>query len=104
MGAPEESAATLGSGASPIRRITSYNVCYTKLLRCIPSWTVAISRQAATASGELAAMARASFSVSSRSVSAGRTRLTSPIRRITSYNVCYTKLLRVFDRLQIVGA
>ena len=64
-------------------RITSYNVCYTKLLRCISSPidnprammllspTPPQSRKAADSAGA--------------SVSASR---------ITSYNVCYTKLLR----------
>ena len=52
-------------------RITSYNVCYTKLLRSVSDCSVA-------------------------SV-VGTVPMNSPrLSRITSYNVCYTKLLRIF--------
>ena len=49
------------------RRITSYNVCYTKLLRCVDP-----------------------------GIGFGKTldHNLAILRRITSYNVCYTKLLR----------
>ena len=59
-------------------RITSYNVCYTKLLRITRKLT------------PIAAQATATHC---RRVIVSR-RKTKPNTRITSYNVCYTKLLR----------
>ena len=63
------------------RRITSYNVCYTKLLR------VGI-RFAALLDGRQ--LGHAGQEVLSLTVVPALTQE----RRITSYNVCYTKLLR----------
>ena len=63
-------------------RITSYNVCYTKLLRCnlLDAFIEAGKLPTATDSALLA----------------GRIfhTLLGYAHRITSYNVCYTKLLR----------
>ena len=62
-------------------RITSYNVCYTKLLRLLLLVTVALM-------GDVVNGAR-------RWLSLGGMRFQpSEMIRITSYNVCYTKLLR----------
>ena len=61
-------------------RITSYNVCYTKLLRRAPLAIILIFLTALAATSALSI----------------RSSIPSPRRqiRITSYNVCYTKLLR----------
>ena len=63
-----------------IVRITSYNVCYTKLLR-----TSSASNDHANRPAAISLRIRAS----PRSMAVRSLRL-----RITSYNVCYTKLLR----------
>ena len=66
-------------------RITSYNVCYTKLLRgsmVVPATSETIERSSPTS-----ALRRELLPV-----------LTRPISRITSYNVCYTKLLRFLSK------
>ena len=60
----------LGKGRHRLRRITSYNVCYTKLLRIPDRYPTLFS-----VPGEQPATIVSGF-------------------RITSYNVCYTKLLR----------
>ena len=73
-------------------RITSYNVCYTKLLRFTSTQQQKIVRspKPRLIENELPAFA-------SRFI---QPRLQRPNFRITSYNVCYTKLLRswVTDR------
>ena len=74
-------------------RITSYNVCYTKLLR---PW---VAEDAATArdimlcelTGSRLHVAHVSTKGSVELVRAAKKR---GVPRITSYNVCYTKLLR----------
>ena len=72
-------------------RITSYNVCYTKLLRAFKEadaaameaeTAVSLTRVGVVSSGEGVAL-----------MLEGRRRTFKGFR-ITSYNVCYTKLLR----------
>ena len=63
-------------------RITSYNVCYTKLLREEPG----VSRCAYKMNKEPEII----------EVPAGKFECLNYVARITSYNVCYTKLLRYF--------
>ena len=82
-------------------RITSYNVCYTKLLRvfCLRR-SLWITRGFGSSSMRLSSSARVA-----------RVRLVEVMSssRITSYNVCYTKLLRpdtgtvAFDGRNIIG-
>ena len=93
-------------------RITSYNVCYTKLLRIAGCdyWPPALQTQieqlqselqAATAEkvqlqNQVAAVTKAKDDLQTQVDDlsrAGRDKSTM-IHRITSYNVCYTKLLR----------
>ena len=62
------------AGSQRLPRITSYNVCYTKLLR---GWRWLAWYD--TAQPDLSSRATASCTL---------------VSRITSYNVCYTKLLR----------
>ena len=84
-------------------RITSYNVCYTKLLRGGACWALGPGGQGPEKQGV------GCWTVSSSRGNSGRTirrfcpcsclpsmREAGPEapRRITSYNVCYTKLLR----------
>ena len=66
-------------------RITSYNVCYTKLLRALVAVGMLIGAgyMYITANGDEGKVEKATKT------------LTFAIIRITSYNVCYTKLLRV---------
>ena len=62
-------------------RITSYNVCYTKLLRAGPNWPV---KTGCLRTGRVRhRWRRFAWQTHSRRSA-----------RITSYNVCYTKLLR----------
>ena len=65
-------------------RITSYNVCYTKLLR-----DDALDRPAGRTAGRC--RCRAGWSLEPPELSEAGSQLGA---RITSYNVCYTKLLR----------
>ena len=68
-------------------RITSYNVCYTKLLRYS-------ARAERAGLGDQVRFVGAADDV--RSLYAAADCLILPTRyRITSYNVCYTKLLRM---------
>ena len=90
-----------------IRRITSYNVCYTKLLRstwvvrrCLSRWYMASlvrSPVAFAASDSVFVQGSGANNpyATGAGVPLGQTspNSTSPTR-ITSYNVCYTKLLR----------
>ena len=79
-------------------RITSYNVCYTKLLRARRSASKRASRSAwktagaggGQAAGMLVIMKYALMRVRLEKLVDERTEEL----RITSYNVCYTKLLR----------
>ena len=64
-------------------RITSYNVCYTKLLRISLIIFAGIVARMPAAVGNTIQM-----------VSAGEMNVLFLVFRITSYNVCYTKLLR----------
>ena len=80
-------------------RITSYNVCYTKLLRERPLPASAGSMGNPTGGGSAEKYsARASIMASSSLPAASHMRScacgSSRKPRITSYNVCYTKLLR----------
>ena len=73
-------------------RITSYNVCYTKLLRSLAEkdekiCIVEADLMKATGTGSF----QAKFP--DRTFDVG----VAEANRITSYNVCYTKLLRVRD-------
>ena len=68
----------------PLRRITSYNVCYTKLLR-----EVRIRRMN---QGIFTHIDGRGDTDTADGDAQGR-------YRITSYNVCYTKLLRSFSSL-----
>ena len=85
-------------------RITSYNVCYTKLLRCLVRSTMgficAFAHHTITTS-----RSESSFFILLPYIIPGRTIACRfkqkylygkcyPKVRITSYNVCYTKLLR----------
>ena len=85
--------------ATPARaRITSYNVCYTKLLRVI-LWLsrsrLGKALRAVRDDAEAADMMGVNVT-RVRPGAADARRTSSPARaRITSYNVCYTKLLRV---------
>ena len=76
MGGPFAYAARLAQKAL---RITSYNVCYTKLLRAPPP---------------------SQFYWGAYFASAGTVRHSTCNHRITSYNVCYTKLLRYWKFIQ----
>ena len=70
-------------------RITSYNVCYTKLLRLVLP-----SRESSPTRGpRIAPRTRGWFSARAR-VLFSRYSADWVKSRITSYNVCYTKLLR----------
>ena len=73
------------------RRITSYNVCYTKLLRadilCFNFLAVPQHRHPVCNFKNLMKMMRNIYD---------RHTLLLYLTRITSYNVCYTKLLRPF--------
>ena len=85
----------LGLGFTPFDRITSYNVCYTKLLR----W----HRADLAAVAILPRLRRPGQSAYGggcrRGLSGG---LRDPgADRITSYNVCYTKLLRIGDVIEV---
>ena len=75
-------------GEIALRRITSYNVCYTKLLRrqtsLVPEEMIASSCSLGVSS------VRRSRSEAGNGMAGAGFR----ISRITSYNVCYTKLLR----------
>ena len=89
-----------------LRRITSYNVCYTKLLRFGWTWLfwvpLALAEQGIIklpanlppflAGGNLAAWGPLLASLLLTYLNRGREGLKD--FRITSYNVCYTKLLR----------
>ena len=75
-------------------RITSYNVCYTKLLR-----TASRVPRSDRSAGRRSSRRTISTPFNSSPWMAAETNSTGPARRpritrITSYNVCYTKLLR----------
>ena len=73
------------------RRITSYNVCYTKLLRA--SFAAEAIQFDATDNDALARIAPQPGPAGGRRCDV-RSRTDGRHLRITSYNVCYTKLLR----------
>ena len=77
-------------------RITSYNVCYTKLLRiiCIGNYP---PRQCgiATFTENLLNSVLLAAKQQGRKIEIGVAAMTDRQTRITSYNVCYTKLLRI---------
>ena len=88
-------------------RITSYNVCYTKLLRPAPLSADAVAAERARAHGIFRTWARPDLrglfleggylpftdaAIAAREAWDPTT--DDPVFRITSYNVCYTKLLR----------
>ena len=101
-------------------RITSYNVCYTKLLRPLELWLLGYLRQNPDAafSQVVADSSEQRLEVygwlfRSRHKGARDRRIRILLEneafsdRITSYNVCYTKLLRVeiaVDHRQLGGA
>ena len=73
-------------------RITSYNVCYTKLLRCIPLYFKGKKErveQICIENGIKVQYVNYSIYTDVASIDTERA------IRITSYNVCYTKLLRM---------
>ena len=85
-------------------RITSYNVCYTKLLRRPrPGWSTGNKRSVAISKGEncflhdlqkTAPFTELGAGETGWSIISGRQASFRESARITSYNVCYTKLLR----------
>ena len=91
-----------------LRRITSYNVCYTKLLRVatLIKEVDSLSHHAATAQFGVEDVSRGAKEISQNaeetSANAAKSedgidqvlQAMSDLTRITSYNVCYTKLLR----------
>ena len=79
--------AVVGEGDLALR-ITSYNVCYTKLLR---GRTLALGLAQVQEDGlhSVAHLGRQGLAAAGDGVEVDRR------HRITSYNVCYTKLLRV---------
>ena len=80
-------------------RITSYNVCYTKLLRTMHA---EYTHYVHTALGHIALKNNDIDAALEHLIESGKVistpRLSSYGPRITSYNVCYTKLLRLFYR------
>ena len=82
-----------------INRITSYNVCYTKLLRAGKRVRIASSavagKRIATFWVLLIFFAAAIVAVAHPTDGKQITLLIILLARITSYNVCYTKLLRL---------
>ena len=123
---------TMASGGVPGIRITSYNVCYTKLLRPRRSGECGLHALGCKWHGAQAHTRSIEHGVSDRPRHGGRHRLTDaerrllrsvyqyylyrrhlgkcqqriayPINRITSYNVCYTKLLRIVFKRISTGA
>ena len=104
------------SGASPLydtsaSRITSYNVCYTKLLRTMPRWCFSPAKagrrsRRPSVRAMRSARARSRSSATSRTIPARSIKsayIPMSISRITSYNVCYTKLLRTKAHKTFVG-
>ena len=80
-----------------IDRITSYNVCYTKLLRVQHSGVWQVLREIVN---ECLAVAAKAGVVPVGDVWEGIERIPRTMAeqtRITSYNVCYTKLLRLLS-------
>ena len=81
---------------NPLSRITSYNVCYTKLLRQFSySWILVLRPLSAglLLPGDSLLLALAGTGVGAGALTAHRQ--AHAMSRITSYNVCYTTLLRV---------
>ena len=79
-------------------RITSYNVCYTKLLRLlmIPNmYKIAGELLPGVFHVSARAIAASSLSIFGDHQDVMAARQTGFAIRITSYNVCYTKLLRI---------
>ena len=78
-------------------RITSYNVCYTKLLRFVESERLSLDWQHTLAFSEhtvTAGLFAMQESAKTLSFGSGFDEDTD-VNRITSYNVCYTKLVRL---------
>ena len=84
------------AGGGSVFRITSYNVCYTKLLRQKQKWLGKI------AAGEALVAYAVTEPDAGSNVASIKTKADPVLNdageitgyRITSYNVCYTKLLR----------
>ena len=91
------------------RRITSYNVCYTKLLRIRYRSPDGKPVAVHTLNGSGLAVPRVLAAILENNLQAdGRVKVPECLQywirqefigRITSYNVCYTKLLRKRQRL-----
>ena len=79
-----------GQLASNLHRITSYNVCYTKLLRACAN----VEDQIQGIKQGADAYIQKPFNME-HLVARIEGMLRSRKHRITSYNVCYTKLLRI---------
>ena len=79
-------------------RITSYNVCYTKLLRLLLLCLIVLPLRAQD-DDDAAAEGGKKKELNSTMLSGLKFRSIGPALRITSYNVCYTKLLRKIREL-----
>ena len=104
----------VNGGRFSTARITSYNVCYTKLLRVLAVFFMLWSLGVVTLRRILRIRRKSDLGFVSAHLGlwiilfAGtmgapdvlqfrmQLKLNEPTNRITSYNVCYTKLLRVF--------
>ena len=90
--------ACFGSGPvqqRQVHRITSYNVCYTKLLRT--PYTLPL-RATVGLKESITLSMKGSLVISRKFCSGFSVCICDPeLYRITSYNVCYTKLLRQFS-------
>ena len=73
-------------------RITSYNVCYTKLLRLELALDAGAGLQQAQVQAQQLDVPQCR-----RHLASGYAQGQALDHRITSYNVCYTKLLRLFS-------
>ena len=103
-------------------RITSYNVCYTKLLRygqiggghqpdlltqCLQGWAAPNQLPLAPACLLHQFAGQGALLLAGRLQGADQRHVAQGRRRITSYNVCYTKLLRIdrgqYEAAQVLG-
>ena len=89
-----------GRAETALRRITSYNVCYTKLLRIyIAGDTENVPEMKSLTGIDCAFLPmNLPYTMTPEMVAdaaqAIHPKILYPYHRITSYNVCYTKLLR----------